>query len=280
MMKKLGALLLLLLMLASCGPMAEPETTSSTTTESITETKTQTALAPEIESKTRPAPTETETQASTTEKPTSTSKSGSSAGAYAYDYPGITPVAAAVPADPYLLCVSRKYALPSNYTPSLQPSIKGSDIQLEAAAAAQYQLMYDAAKAEGAILSPYSGYRSTARQKNNFERLIQTNVDRGHSYAEAVNMAAQVILPPGCTEHSAGLAMDIVSTETSFENTKEFAWLMAHGHEYGFILRYPKDKVAITDIIYEPWHWRYVGIGPAAEMRASGQCLEEYLGLA
>jgi D-alanyl-D-alanine carboxypeptidase len=107
----------------------------------------------------------------------------------------------------------------------------------------------------------------------------------GYSRAEAVNFAAQSIQPPGCSEHNSGLAIDITrpgvwDTREDFDTTKEFAWLQAHAHEYGFILRYPKDKQNITQVMYEPWHWRYVGVGPATAMKASGQCLEEYLGIA
>ena len=70
-----------------------------------------------------------------------------------------------------------------------------------------------------------------------------------------------------------------VNTKESFENTKEFKWLQAHAADYGFILRYPKDKVSITKVAYEPWHWRYVGVEDAKKMKASGKCLEEYLGI-
>lgn len=72
--------------------------------------------------------------------------------------------------------------------------------------------------------------------------------------------------------------MDICSLSTSFDTTKEYKWLQAHAHEYGFILRYPKDKINITQITYEPWHYRYVGTEIAKKMKASGQVLEEYLG--
>jgi D-alanyl-D-alanine carboxypeptidase len=157
-------------------------------------------------------------------------------------------------------------------------------IEMEATAATQYKAMYDAALADGAELIPYSGYRSINRQKNNFDRKISSYVSKGYSRAEAVNLAAMAILPPGCSEHNSGLAMDITrlgvwDIREDFDTTKEFAWLQAHAHDYGFILRYPKDKRNITNVMYEPWHWRYVGIGSATAMKASGQCLEEYLGL-
>ena len=74
--------------------------------------------------------------------------------------------------------------------------------------------------------------------------------------------------------------MDICSLSESFENTKESRWLQAHAHEYGFIMRYPKDKMNITKITYEPWHYRYVGVEAATKMKSSGMVLEEYLGKA
>ncbi|MDE6133484.1 MAG: D-alanyl-D-alanine carboxypeptidase family protein, partial [Oscillospiraceae bacterium] len=64
--------------------------------------------------------------------------------------------------------------------------------------------------------------------------------------------------------------------DAGFENTKAFAWLDEHAEEYGFILRYPKDKESITEIIYEPWHYRFVGVYYAKEIKESGLCLEEY----
>ena len=73
--------------------------------------------------------------------------------------------------------------------------------------------------------------------------------------------------------------MDINSLEQDFDKTDEFAWLCENAADYGFILRYPKDKQHITKIIYEPWHWRYVGVEAAQFMVATGQCFEEYLGI-
>ena len=72
--------------------------------------------------------------------------------------------------------------------------------------------------------------------------------------------------------------MDIVCVEEWFEDTDEFKWLMQHADDYGFILRYPSDKENITKVIYEPWHWRYVGVEEAKKIKASGLCLEEYFG--
>jgi len=72
--------------------------------------------------------------------------------------------------------------------------------------------------------------------------------------------------------------MDIAGTDANFYKTAAYKWLMENAADYGFILRYPEDKVHITKVKYEPWHWRYVGVEAAKAMKASGQCLEEYLG--
>ena len=73
--------------------------------------------------------------------------------------------------------------------------------------------------------------------------------------------------------------MDIVCVEEWFENTAEFRWLKENASDYGFIMRYPKEKQHITNVIYEPWHWRYVGVEAAKAIESSGLVLEEYMGL-
>jgi D-alanyl-D-alanine carboxypeptidase len=208
--------------------------------------------------------------------------------AYAGLYEGINPAVTTFSAsNPYLFVVSRKFALPAGYVPALAVCVPAypEKREMEKTAAAQYKKMYDAAKKDGAELIPYSGYRSISHQKNNFDNKINFYITQGYSHAQAVNLAAQSINPPGCSEHEAGLAMDITrpgvwNTADSFKDTKEYAWLMAHAQDYGFILRYPADKTEITGVKFEPWHWRYVGIETAKEIKASGKCLEEYLNLA
>ena len=105
-------------------------------------------------------------------------------------------------------------------------------------------------------------------------------MNQGYDKTTATQKAAQIILPPGTSEHNAGLCMDIISLDVSFENTKAFAWLQNHAADYGFILRYPKNKDNITEITYEPWHWRYVGVEHAKAMNERRLCLEEYVGAA
>lgn len=179
-----------------------------------------------------------------------------------------------------LTLVNLQYRLSEDYKPTLQAAVEGSSVQLDARVAPFYAEMYAAAKADGCTLTPYSGYRTFARQQENFDRKVAYYVSQGLSEAEATAQTQTRILPAGASEHNMGFAMDIVSASADFISTKEFSWLSAHAHEYGFILRYPENKTEITGVMYEPWHWRFVGKEAAAEMQKSGQCLEEYLGVA
>lgn len=144
------------------------------------------------------------------------------------------------------------------------------------------QEMMDDCRAAG--LSPVicSAYRSTDRQ----ERLYNNQVDKllalGYARAEAETEAAKAVAVPGTSEHQLGLAVDIVdlnnqNLDESQEETAVQKWLMDHSWEYGFILRYPGGKSETTGIIYEPWHYRYVGQAAAREIYTQGLCLEEYL---
>jgi D-alanyl-D-alanine carboxypeptidase len=206
-------------------------------------------------------------------------------GKYAFDYEGIHPaVAAFAPDEWYLLLVNRDFSLPADYKPATAVCVDvyQEKRELDARVAPHYREMYYAALRDGAELIPYSGYRRISTQKTNFENKISYWRGKGYSQAEAVHLAAQSILPPGCSEHEAGLSMDITrpgvwDVREDFEDSKEFAWLQKHAASYGFTLRYPKNKTEVTQIRYEPWHWRYVGVEAAQAMKKSGQCLEEYL---
>ena len=202
---------------------------------------------------------------------------------YAYAYAGFEPAYANVDIDDWkMLLVNRDYILPDDFEVELACSITDDpdSLKLDYRVAPHYNEMYLAALEDGIELVPISGYRSVERQKRNFENKIDKYLNQGYGKIEATQMAATIILPPGTSEHNAGLAMDICSLEQDFENTKEFRWLNENAQDYGFILRYPEDKQDVTKIIYEPWHWRYVGVEVAKEMKATGQCFEEYLGVA
>lgn len=179
-----------------------------------------------------------------------------------------------------LAIINTKYPLPDSYAPTLSNAISGSNIQLDSRVSERYAEMYAAAKLSGCVLTPYSGYHSYALQETTYNRKVNFYVNQGISAEEANQKASAQVLPAGCSEHNAGLAIDIVSASSDFINTKEYKWLCENAHNYGFILRYPEDKTAITGMNFEPWHWRYVGTQAAKGMKENNQCLEEYLGLA
>lgn len=127
-----------------------------------------------------------------------------------------------------------------------------------------------------------SSYRTQEFQEKNFERKVQQYLNMGYSREEAERLAATVVAVPGTSEHQSGLAVDIVDAKLwSLEDVQADMpaqkWLMEHSWEYGFILRYPKGKTDVTGIIYEPWHYRYVGKELAAELHELNLTLEEYL---
>lgn len=144
------------------------------------------------------------------------------------------------------------------------------------------QEMMDACRAAG--LSPVicSAYRSMEKQQSLYDNKVDRLMGQGYSREEALREAAEVVALPGTSEHQLGLAVDIVdlsnqNLDESQEDTAVQKWLMEHCWEYGFILRYPNEKSEVTGIIYEPWHYRYVGKEAAAEIRDLDLCLEEYL---
>jgi D-alanyl-D-alanine carboxypeptidase len=105
------------------------------------------------------------------------------------------------------------------------------------------------------------------------------------SHEKALTEAAKEVAIPGTSEHQLGLAIDLVDADFPYlddrqANTATQKWLMEHCHEYGFILRYPTGTTQITGIIFEPWHYRYVGQEIAQEIMNLGITLEEYLGAA
>lgn len=182
-----------------------------------------------------------------------------------------------------MICLNRNRYVGSSVENSISLSyVAGSGEQMDSRAAAAYEKMYDAAAADGIYLTPCSGYRSYSTQKRLYNEFVNEYLNQGYSREEAENLASKRRNPPGSSEHNIGICMDIIcaSSSANFQNTKAYAWLQNNAHNYGFILRYPEDKVDITGVKFEPWHWRYVGVENAASIKESGKCLEEYLGLA
>ena len=184
-----------------------------------------------------------------------------------------------------LLLVNADNPLPADYQPDLTDI--GGGILFRTSAADSLRNMIADGQAAGYNLTVCSGYRSYERQRQLFYNQVALQISKGKPQEQAEADAAHVVAYPGTSEHASGLAADIVTQEylaqyssltRGFENTGAFGWLIRHCTEYGFILRYPEDKTDITGIIYEPWHFRFVGQAAAEEMTRDGLCLEEYLG--
>ena len=142
--------------------------------------------------------------------------------------------------------------------------------------------MLDACKVAGFRPVVRSSYRTQATQKQLYENKVNQWKGYGYAEEEARNQAAAIVAPPGTSEHQLGWAVDLVDASYQVLNEKQATmpaqkWLMEHSWEYGFILRYPVNKSDVTGIIYEPWHYRYVGREHAKAIYESGLCLEEWL---
>ncbi len=137
--------------------------------------------------------------------------------------------------------------------------------------------MFNDASEDGVTLWISSAYRSVELQTELFEDEIQMNLSAGRSEEEAIRLAQTAVAKPRTSEHHTGLAVDLNGVQEDFYTTDAYRWLSEHAHEYGFILRYPEDKRDITKIIFEPWHYRYVGKDHAIKIKQSGLCFEEYV---
>lgn len=142
--------------------------------------------------------------------------------------------------------------------------------------------MFAAAEKDGVPLELVSAYRSIGLQDRLFSRSVNSYMSKGYSKEDAIKKANYSRTFSGTSEHNTGLGFDILQKGSyylteQFENTKQFKWLIENAEDYGFILRYQQNKISITGIMYEPWHWRYVGVEAAKEINKLGYCLEEYI---
>lgn len=159
-----------------------------------------------------------------------------------------------------ILIVNKTYPLPQNYNPGVNPEAK-----------AALDKMFAAAKAEQNLkMWVCSGFRSYTVQKNLYNSYVRR---------DGAKAADRYSARPGYSEHQTGLAFDINYADYRFKNTAEAKWLAANAYKYGFILRYPEGKESITGYMYEPWHYRYVGVESAKKIFDSGLTLEEYFGI-
>ena len=277
-------ILLLCLLLTACGEVAEtaataalpeptvtvtvkmadettavPETTAAPATTAVPET----TAPPEITTVTTAA-TKVTTAATTKapKKPKSPPVASVLDGEYTYN-DGSAPIIETVDGFTYvngILIANKTYSLPEDYDPgALHPD-----------AQAAFNEMRDAAAAEGLKLKIISGYRPYSQQKSTYNN---------YSARDGKALADRYSARPGHSEHQTGHAIDLNSLRQSFADTAEGLWIAEHCAEYGFILRYGKEKEDKTGFMYEPWHLRYLGKELAMAVTESGLCLEEFLGI-
>lgn len=178
----------------------------------------------------------------------------------------------------YLVVVDKTRQLPEGFEPELEYVDSSDTEQLDARVVPYYDAMVEAALEDGVEIEANSGFRSYETQESNFNDLVEEYMyEYDVDEQEAIAMVEKEILPPGCSEHNYGLAMDIGYIDESFGDTEAYEWLDANAHKYGFIERYTEEKQSITNIIPEPWHWRFVGPEHATKMKNAGVTLEEYL---
>ena len=182
----------------------------------------------------------------------------------------------AAPADESwkLLLVNADHPLPEGFTVSLKELRNGHHV--DERIYPELQQMFDDARAAGIYPFINESFRTAERQQQIMDSYIARYEAQGMSHDEAVKQAHSLVAEPGTSEHQLGLALDIIA-EFDADSTATWNWLRDNAWRYGFILRYPADKVDLTGIDYEPWHFRYVGKEAAREITERGICLEEYL---
>ena len=196
---------------------------------------------------------------------------------------GITPEGEFASNGQLITLVNPWHKIPENYTVELTPI--NDQYQVASIAYADYLDMIRACENAGHQPAVCSAYRTQEYQldlfDNKVKRLLKDYPNK-YTQEEAQVIAARSVAVPGTSEHQLGLALDIIDNrnwrlDESQAQMPTQQWLMENSWKYGWILRYPNEKSEITGIIYEPWHYRYVGRAVAAEIHELGVCLEEYL---
>ena len=187
-------------------------------------------------------------------------------------------------ADEYIRLINTEYPLGKDYIPTDLMDVADTRKdraaqQMREYAAKALEAMFIEMRANGiSDVSVTSGYRSYAYQEQLFNNSL-ANFRKSYDYDTAYAKTASEIAIPGTSEHQSGLCADLhnlPSASQRFESTDAYKWLYANCANFGFILRFPKDKQDITGIIFEPWHYRYVGRYHAQKIMQQGLCLEEY----
>ncbi len=176
--------------------------------------------------------------------------------------------------DPFLVLVNDEVPLPDSW--EVTPSFIGEE-SVDIRIYDQLSSMIRDAQADGVSIWVCSGYRSVEDQEIILNREIELHKNEGMSEEEARELSLRTIARPKHSEHHTGFVVDLNDVDDAFEETETYRWLSEHAEDYGFVQRYRSDKVDITGIDNESWHYRYVGVENAREMNRLNMCLEEYV---
>lgn len=179
-----------------------------------------------------------------------------------------------------LVLINEEHPLDTGYTPDLEEVRAGSFV--DARIVEDAKKMLEDAEKEGLNMYIVSAHRDYEAQREVFNTTMTQWISQGSTPLEAYEETKKSVAVPGTSEHASGLAMDITSgqygeLDEKQAETAEAKWLAENCWKYGFILRYPLDKSDITGIVFEPWHYRYVGKDAAEEIMKKDITLEEYL---
>lgn len=179
-----------------------------------------------------------------------------------------------------LVLINEVHPLDTEYRPELAEIVEGKFVDTRILK--ELTAMLEDAVNEGMNVYICSAYRDYEEQRQVFNTTMVDWINQGKSPLEAYEETKISVAVPGTSEHASGLALDIVSTQygeldEKQAETAEAKWLAENCWKYGFILRYPPEKSAVTGIIFEPWHYRYVGKDAAKEIKEKDITLEEYL---
>ena len=230
---------------------AEIEVTTEETTEATTEVTTETTEKP------TEATTEATTEEITEEATEETTEEAVEDG------------------DWCLILVNKDNPVPEDYEVKLTDLTNGN--QVDSRIYPKLQEMFDDARSYGMDLFVREGYRTREDQQSIMDNRVEAYEAEGYSEEEAIEFAKQYVAEPGTSEHELGISVDINANNDVSDDDTIYTWLDENAYKYGFIKRYPENKIDITGINNEPWHYRYVGKKAAKEMKENDMCLEEYL---
>ncbi|MBE6753988.1 MAG: D-alanyl-D-alanine carboxypeptidase family protein [Ruminococcaceae bacterium] len=175
-----------------------------------------------------------------------------------------------------LILVNSDHPVPENYTVRLKRL--RNDFKVDERIYPDLQAMFDAARAQGIYPLINSAYRTAEYQQTLLDNKLSELSAQGTTGDAAMEEALSWVAAPRTSEHQLGMAIDITVEGTACTLDDVYRWMEENSWRYGFIRRYPENKLSITGINYEPWHFRYVGREHAAAIYEQGVCLEEYVG--